>query len=305
MLRSAVDGGLLPTSSASRRDDGIAEFWRSGGATGAPLFYPRSFRRHPLRHGRLLRASIECAGCRPADRAHVSFPLGIHPVGPDAGALRRATSASRVNWAGAGAATPSAMQIELIAAAEADDLDGHEQLRPASRQSRRGARASTSPASSVETHPVLGRAAVGRQAREARAALGRAGARHVRHDRSRHDGRRGASGRAASASGPTCSFIEVLDPKTSEPVPEGEIGTPGGHAALDQQRHAVPALELRRLVTLPRARRRRRPVLGVPAGQARAPHHRLLQGARRQHQPCRVRGLHVPRPRGRATSRRS
>ena len=23
--------------------DGIAEFWRSGGATGAPLFYPRSF----------------------------------------------------------------------------------------------------------------------------------------------------------------------------------------------------------------------------------------------------------------------
>ena len=24
-------------------DDGIAEYWRSGGATGAPLFYPRSF----------------------------------------------------------------------------------------------------------------------------------------------------------------------------------------------------------------------------------------------------------------------
>ena len=24
-------------------DDGIAEYWRSGGATGTPLFYPRSF----------------------------------------------------------------------------------------------------------------------------------------------------------------------------------------------------------------------------------------------------------------------
>ena len=24
--------------------DGISEFWRSGGVTGKPLFYPRSFR---------------------------------------------------------------------------------------------------------------------------------------------------------------------------------------------------------------------------------------------------------------------
>ena len=24
-------------------DDGVAEYWRSGGATGTPLFYPRSF----------------------------------------------------------------------------------------------------------------------------------------------------------------------------------------------------------------------------------------------------------------------
>src|SRR5687767_10880660 len=26
-----------------RPDDGIAEYWRSGGVTGQPLFYPRSF----------------------------------------------------------------------------------------------------------------------------------------------------------------------------------------------------------------------------------------------------------------------
>src|SRR5271168_995402 len=61
-------------------DDGIAEYWRSGGATGTPLFYPRSF-------GDIAAAMIgfariyDCTRCRRGGRAHVSFPLGIHPVG--------------------------------------------------------------------------------------------------------------------------------------------------------------------------------------------------------------------------------
>jgi len=93
-------------------DDGIAEYWRSGGSTGTPLFYPRSY-------GDIEAAMVgfariyDCTGCRPGGRAHVSFPLGIHPVGQ---MVARAASLRgiAVNWAGSGTTTPSALQLELI-----------------------------------------------------------------------------------------------------------------------------------------------------------------------------------------------
>ena len=60
--------------------DGIQEYWRSGGVTGQPLFYPRSFR--DMEYGLLAFArTYDCAGAERGDRAHISFPLGIHPVG--------------------------------------------------------------------------------------------------------------------------------------------------------------------------------------------------------------------------------
>ncbi len=92
--------------------DGIAEYWRSGGATGTPLFYPRSF--SDIEHALVGFARIfECTGCKRGERAHVSFPLGIHPVGQ---MLARAATPMgiAVNWAGSGTTTPSQMQIELI-----------------------------------------------------------------------------------------------------------------------------------------------------------------------------------------------
>jgi len=93
-------------------DDGIAEYWRSGGSTGTPLFYPRSY-------GDITAAMVgfariyDCTRCRRGGRAHVSFPLGIHPVGQ---MLARAAAARgiAVNWAGSGTTTPSALQLELI-----------------------------------------------------------------------------------------------------------------------------------------------------------------------------------------------
>jgi phenylacetate-CoA ligase len=93
-------------------EDGIAEFWRSGGATGAPLFYPRSFA--DIRAAMVGFSRIyQCAGCPSGGRAHVSFPLGIHPVGQML--ARCATDVGiAVNWAGSGTTTPSVMQIELI-----------------------------------------------------------------------------------------------------------------------------------------------------------------------------------------------
>ena len=81
-------------------DDGLAEYWRSGGATGTPLFYPRSFADIDAAMVGFARI-FECAGCR-RGRAHVSFPLGIHPVGH---MVARAAQQSgiAVNWAGSGA----------------------------------------------------------------------------------------------------------------------------------------------------------------------------------------------------------
>ena len=95
-----------------RPADGVCEYWRSGGVTGQPLFYPRSFR--DMEYGlEAFARTYDCAGAEPGDRAHISFPLGIHPVGQvfaRCAASRRIT----VNWAGSGTSTPSALQIELI-----------------------------------------------------------------------------------------------------------------------------------------------------------------------------------------------
>jgi phenylacetate-CoA ligase len=93
-------------------DDGIAEYWRSGGSTGTPLFYPRSFADIETAMVGFARV-YDCARCRRGGRAHVSFPLGIHPVGQ---MLARAAGARgiAVNWAGSGATTPSVLQLELI-----------------------------------------------------------------------------------------------------------------------------------------------------------------------------------------------
>ena len=92
--------------------EGIAEFWRSGGVTGQPLFYPRSFR--DMEFGLLAFArTFDCAGVARGERAHVSFPMGIHPVGQVYCRCAGARGIA-VNWAGSGTSTPSALQLELI-----------------------------------------------------------------------------------------------------------------------------------------------------------------------------------------------
>jgi phenylacetate-CoA ligase len=93
-------------------DDGIAEYWRSGGSTGTPLFYPRSFA--DIAAAMIGFARIfDCTNCGRGGRAHVSFPLGIHPVGQMI-ARAASTRSIAVNWAGSGTTTPSALQLELI-----------------------------------------------------------------------------------------------------------------------------------------------------------------------------------------------
>jgi len=93
--------------------DKAVEFWRSGGATGKPLFYPRSQTDMDHMMGVAFRRIWTCIGATAADRLHVSFPLGIHPVGQLAARSAEMEGLATI-WAGAGNTTPSANQIELI-----------------------------------------------------------------------------------------------------------------------------------------------------------------------------------------------
>ena len=111
MLRALSDAQFYGEFCHSQHD-GIAEYWRSGGVTGQPLFYPRSFRDIEVGLETFAR-TFDCAGAGRGERAHVSFPMGIHPVGQ----IYSRCAASRgvtVNWAGAGTSTPSPLQLELI-----------------------------------------------------------------------------------------------------------------------------------------------------------------------------------------------
>jgi phenylacetate-CoA ligase len=92
--------------------EGIQEYWRSGGVTGQPLFYPRSFRDMEYAFEGFAR-TFDCAGAERGERAHISFPLGIHPVG-QVYARCAASRGITVNWAGSGTSTPSVLQLELI-----------------------------------------------------------------------------------------------------------------------------------------------------------------------------------------------
>ena len=90
----------------------IVEYWRSGGATGRPLFYPRSS--EGLAYGMEgFRRLWLAAGCGRDDIAHISFPMGIHPVGHLYARTAEELGIGTV-WCGAGNNTPSEMQLELI-----------------------------------------------------------------------------------------------------------------------------------------------------------------------------------------------
>lgn len=90
----------------------IAEYWRSGGSTGQPVFYPRTqddVRYAELSWGR----SFPCIGIGAGDLCHISFPLGVHPAGQIWARSAQHFGVGMV-WVGAGNSYPSAAQLELI-----------------------------------------------------------------------------------------------------------------------------------------------------------------------------------------------
>ena len=90
----------------------VVEYWRSGGATGRPLFYPRSAEDMETNLMAFERAWALIGATR-EDCAHISFPLGVHPV---AHLYARAAINLGIGtvWCGAGTNTPSETQLELI-----------------------------------------------------------------------------------------------------------------------------------------------------------------------------------------------
>lgn len=111
MLREVSDETFYG-SFCHTEHDGIAEYWRSGGSTGRPLFYPRSYADIRASEISFARA-FACVGVTRGARAHNSFPLGIHPAG-QAFARAAAIPGIAMTWAGAGTTTPSSLQLELI-----------------------------------------------------------------------------------------------------------------------------------------------------------------------------------------------
>lgn len=96
---------------AAPRSD-VVEYWRSGGVTGRPLFYPRSAA--DMDYSILcFRRAFQVIGATRDDMIHVSFPLGIHPV---AHLYARAAEDLGIAtiWCGSGSNTPSLTQLELI-----------------------------------------------------------------------------------------------------------------------------------------------------------------------------------------------
>ena len=201
--------------------DTIWEYWRSGGSTGKPLFYPRSFEDAPYCLLSFARG-IQCAGIGKGDTAHISFPLGIHPVGHMYARVCQAAGVG-VNWAGSGAGTPSAVQIQLIRdlrptvwmgmssygihlanMAEAAGIDlaaiGVKKIVPSAEPLSVAKRAKIERCWGAKVHDSFGMTECGLMAAED------AG----------HDGLRLWT---------DMFYCEVLDPDTWEPVKEGEIGT--------------------------------------------------------------------------------
>jgi phenylacetate-CoA ligase len=90
----------------------IREYWRSGGVTGEPFYYPRTS--EDLEAASIgFRRVFRAAGIGAGDSVHVSMPIGVHPAGQHMVRAAQAEGAAVV-WAGAGSAMPSEAQVELI-----------------------------------------------------------------------------------------------------------------------------------------------------------------------------------------------
>lgn len=200
--------------------DHVAQFWRSGGSTGRPLFYPRS--RVDIQAAmRGFTRVYACAGGAPNQRVHCAFPLGIHPVGQ---MMARAAEAAGLGalMAGAGTTTPSALQIELVDKLRPDVFIGMSSyaLHLANLADQNGVDLRNGSVSlvicSAEPLSPAKREKLGRMwGAKVRDSFGMTEAGMMACEDGEADGFRVWT---------DLFYVEVLDPQTHAPVPPGEVG---------------------------------------------------------------------------------
>ena len=201
--------------------DRIAEYWRSGGSTGQPVFYPRTaddMRYAELSWGR----SFPCIGIGSGDLCHISFPIGVHPAGQVWARSARLFDVGMV-WVGAGNAYPSALQLELIQNLKPTVFIGMSSfaLHLANLAEAKGIDLAGSSVRkmicSAETLSNAKREKLSRMwGAEVFDVFGMSEAGLMGAETSAHDGIHIWT---------DMFFIEVVDPETGRSVPEGEIGT--------------------------------------------------------------------------------
>jgi len=199
----------------------IAEYWRSGGTTGKPVFYPRTF--EDVKCGLLSWGrSFPAMGIGPGDLCHISFPIGIHPAG-QIWARSAHEFGVGMSWVGAGNAVPSAAQLELIQAlkptvliamssfalhlanlADANGIDLHQQsvrkIVCSAETLSEAKREKLARTWNAEVYDVFGMSEAGLMGAEGKAHDGI----HIWTD---------------------LYYVEVVDPETGRQLPEGEVGT--------------------------------------------------------------------------------
>lgn len=199
----------------------IAEYWRSGGTTGRPVFYPRTF--DDVRYGLVSWGrSFPCIGLGSGDLCHIAFPIGIHPAGQ---VWARSAQLFKVGmaWVGAGNATPSAAQLELIQALRPTCFMGMSSfaLHLANLAEAKGIDLAGSSVKtmicSAETLSAAKREKLARMwGAEVFDVFGMSEAGLMGAENAAHDGIHIWT---------DLFHVEVVDPETGQGVPEGEVGT--------------------------------------------------------------------------------
>jgi phenylacetate-CoA ligase len=199
----------------------IAEYWRSGGSTGRPVFYPRTHedvRYALLSWGR----SLPCMGIGPGDLCHIAFPIGVHPAG-QVWARSAQLFGVGMTWVGAGNSCPSEVQLDLIRTLQPTVFLGMSSfaLHLANLADAKGIDLTASSVKKVvcsaETLSDAKRQKIGRMwGAEVYDVFGMSEAGLMGAENAAHDGIHVWT---------DMYYVEAVDPDTGRPVPAGETGT--------------------------------------------------------------------------------
>jgi phenylacetate-CoA ligase len=199
----------------------IAEYWRSGGSTGTPVFYPRThddMRYALVSWGR----SFPCMGIGPGDLCHIAFPIGIHPAGQVWARSAQLFDVGMI-WVGAGNVCPSEVQLTLIQNLKPTVFMGmssfalHLANLAAAKSINLASSSVRKVICSAETLSDAKREKIGRMwGAEVYDVFGMSEAGLMGAENAAHDGIHVWT---------DMYMVEAIDPDTGAPVPEGEIGT--------------------------------------------------------------------------------